>query len=219
MSDLNVQFVREFFELHLFQVLTYWQHEMPAPGLPVLPSDSAQQLFVENTRHDPARPAEFLLDARQLAAIGRAVVEVRAWHGDRFYTSVIEGNPVLGHVASDESRALAERMLGTREFATILVISELPASVDARERSLRLLRELNVDHVMEFPAILEGLLAKVDAYAHYAPSATLQTLRLIKRYNLVRLQQLEFAFAMGPPSVLSPVVAAEPLPDTENPDD
>lgn len=209
MSDLNVQLVREFFEVNLFQVLTYWQHDTPGIGVVSRPSDSALQLFIENTRHDSSRGAGFLLESHDLAAVDRAVVEVRAWHADRFYASVIEANPVLGHVASDESKALAGRVLRTAEFETILVISELPASVEARERSLKLLRDLGVDHVIEFPTILEGLIDRISAYGQYAPSSTLQTLRLIKRYNLVRRQQLEFSFPMGPIPAAAPPVSAE----------
>lgn len=212
MSDLNVQLVHEFFEINLFQVLTYWRHDTPEFGLALRPSDSALQLFVENTRHDPSRRADFLLAPYDLASLDRAVIEVRAWHADRFYASVIEANPVLGHVASEESKALAERVLRTPEFETVLVISELPASMEARERSLNLLRELGVDHVIEFPTVLEGLIDRISAYGQYAPSPTLQTLRLIKRYNLVRLQQLEFAFPMGPPLASPAVVLTEAAP-------
>lgn len=210
MSDLNVQLVRECFELNLFQVLPYWQHDPPASGAwPARPSDTPLLLFVENTRPDIVRRIDFLLEPGDISGLQRAVVEVRAWHADRFYPSVIEANPVLGHVAYEETRQLAGQAFADRGFSTLLVISELPASPEPRERSIRLLRDLEIDHIVEFPTILEELLVKISAYGQYAPSATLQTLRLLKRYNLVRRLQLEFAFATEPPpSPVAPEVHA-----------
>lgn len=213
MSDINVQLVREFFELHLFHVLTYWQEGSPRLPEPMpRGGDAPLLLFVENTNHDHAQRPEFLLSSRSIGAIERAVVEVRAWHADRFYASVVEGNAVLGHVASAETRQLAEHVLGTREFSTILVISELPASAEPRDKALTLLRQLGVDHVLEFPALLSAMLEKVHAQGHYAPSATLQTLRLLKRYDLIRRHQLEFLFPFEP-------VAESPLPASADFDD
>jgi len=168
-------------------------------ALPALAGDAPLLLFVENSRPEAVRPVDFLIEPGDVAGLQRAVVEVRAWHADRFYASVIEANPVLGHVAYEETRQLARQVFGGREFATVLVISELPASPDARDRALRLLRDLDIDHVIEFPTLLEEVLFKVSAYGQYAPSATLQTLRLLKRYSLIRRLQLEFAFATEPP--------------------
>jgi len=206
MSDFNVQLVRECFEFHLFQVLPYWQHDPPASGAwPARPSDSPLLLFVENTRPDALRRVNFLIEPGDVPGLQRAVVEVRAWHADRFYPSLVETNPVLGHVDGEETRLLAERAFGGRDFATVLVISELPASPEPRERALRLLRGLAIDHVVEFPVILEELLNKVSAYGQYSPSATLQTLRLLKRYNLIRRLQLEFAFPTEPPPPQTPL--------------
>lgn len=208
MSDLNMQIVREFFELHLFRVLTHWQHEALFAGQ----SDASVLLFVEQARgegraQDAARGASVLLRADEVDRIDRAVVEVRAWHADRVYPSVVEGNAILGHVATPEVRQLAANVFGTPDFDTLLVISELPASPRPRERSLQLLEGLGIDHVLEFPAVLQDMLQRINAHGNYAPSQTLQTLRLLKRYGLVRNQQLEFAFPMEPAPSAGPVHA------------
>lgn len=190
MSDLNLQIVREFFELHLFHVLTHWERESTA--------EAAPQLFVEHANPDSTSPP-FLLQDTDIQGVVRAVVEVRAWHADRFYASVIEGNPILAHVTAPDSLDLAGSVFGTPEFSTILVISELPASAEPRARSIELLRELGVNHVIEFSTVLRSVLDRIHAHGNYAPSATLQTLRLMKRYDLVRHQQLELLFRMEPP--------------------
>ncbi len=197
MSDLNMQIVREFFELHLFRVLTHWQHEALFAGQ----HDPSVLLFVERGRGETSARRDVeagLLRPEEVGGIDRAVVEVRAWHADRVYPSVVEGNAVLGHVATAEVRQLAANVFGTEEFATILVISELPTSQKPREKSLHLLRGMGIDHVLEFATVLQDMLQRVNAHGNYAPSQTLQTLRLLKRYGLVRNQQLEFSFPLEP---------------------
>lgn len=215
MSEINLQLVREYFELHRFHVLTHWEQVRdmaPAAGGAVEP---APRLFIEHANPTPGLPS-FLLRENEVTALERAVVEVRAWHADRVYASVIEQNPVLGQVASAECRSLAEGVFGTPEFHTVLVIAELPASPAARSRSLELLEGLGIDHVLEFSVVLRGLLDMVHPQGQYAPSATLQTLRLLKRYDLIRRQQLELAFPFDPtPPPRVPLVETTPVDESE----
>lgn len=209
MSDLNMQLVREFFELNLFHVLTHWRHaDFPRAAEP------GYLLFVEHTNPEPRREVDFLLRAEDVPSLHRAVVEVRAWHADRFYPSVVENNPVLGHVVADETRLLAQSVFGGTNFTSILIISELPNSPAPRAKTLELLRQLGIGHVIEFPTILQDILTRLSADGNYAPSQTLQTLRLLKRYNFIRLQQLEFSFPMeAPVPSTRPAVFAEPVPE------
>src|SRR3990172_4390503 len=128
MGDVNVQLVREFFELNLFHVLTNWQ-QTPRR---LRPGEHAGQLFVGNTSPGLPRELPFLLHPVDVPSIDRAVVEVRAWHGDRFYPSVIEANPVLSQFVSEESTALAREVFRGQPFTTVLVVSELPSSSELR---------------------------------------------------------------------------------------
>lgn len=205
MSDLNMQLVREFFELNLFHVLTHWRHE----AFPHV-ADPGYLLFVEHTNPELRRDVDFLLRAEDIPFLYRAVVEVRAWHAERFYASIVENNSVLGHVASEEIHALAENVFGDGDFTTILVISELPASAAPKAKTLELLREMKIGHIIEFPTILQDMLSRLNADGNYAPSQTLQTLRLLKRYNFIRRQQLEFPFRTeAPPAINRPSVQVE----------
>jgi hypothetical protein len=203
MADLNLQLVREFFELNMFSVFTNWQRD-PAHQRP---GEGSVQLFVENTNHAPRAEPGFVLDSIGLPAIERAVVEVRAWHADRFYPSVIEASPVLSHFVDDTSLALAREVFHGQTFSTILVVSELPNSVEPRGKSIRLLQDTGIGHILEFPIVLQDLLEKVSVNGNYDASPTLQTLRLLKRYRFIRNQQMEFSFATEPPATgLAPVV-------------
>ena len=211
MSDLSLQIVREYFELNFFHVLTHWQHEDTSPRL----ADAASLLFVE--RAAPEMPGEppFLLRADDLSQLARAMVEVRAWHADKVYASTVETNPVLGHVATSEAQGLATAVFGGAAYRTVLIISELPLGAAPRERALDALRILGVGHVIEFPTILQDMLLRISAHGNYAPSPTLQMLRLLKRYNFIRRQQLEFAFAVEPPPTAAPAVFVTTAPDPD----
>ncbi len=189
MSDLNMQFVREFFELNRFYVLPHWRCEDVSHS-----SENTSLLFVERAQTDAGVEPEFLLRPSDLAGIRRAVVEVRAWHADRVYPSTIEGNTVLGHVAAQEIRDLGETVFGTPEFKTILVVSKFSTASAVRARALQMLQDFGISHVLEFPTILGDLLDGVSVNGNYAPSQTLQTLRLMKRYNFARRQQMELLF-------------------------
>jgi hypothetical protein len=218
-SEVNLQLVREFFELHRFHVLTHWELSRDlAPSTPSLP-EAAPRLFITQTSPESG-PLPFLLRHGDVPGLSRAVVEVRAWHADRVYASVVEGNPVLGQVASAECRALAENAFASPDFRTLLVISELPASAQARARALQLLEGLGISHVIEFGTILRGLLDMVHPQGQYAPSATLQTLRLLKRYGLIRRQQLDLPFPAEPPIALrAPAVDTSPAMEEEEDSD
>ena len=217
MSDASVQIVREFFELNGFNVLTYWQHDtVRSRG-----AEHGLQLFVENTATPIDRPLDLVLRVGDIAAVPRALVEVRPWHADRFYASVIEANPILLEVAGEESRARARQVFGVPEVKSILVISELPASPEPRQRAVDLLKEGGLDHVIEFPTILHDVIGKLNAHVSYAPSHTLQTLRLLKRYDFIRYQQLEFPFSAegsgtGPAQI---DIAEDPGTDTRSGDE
>lgn len=191
MSDLNLQLVREFFELNLFRALTPWNPETGrGPGV-----DSGVQLLVENAQPlVPLEPPDTILRASEIRYVERAVVEIRAWHGEPFYPSVIESSPVLFHFALGENLAAAREHFGAEPFATLLVISELPASSEQRRRSTELFEASPVDHVIEFPSILRSLFDRISVHSPYSGSNTLQLLRILKRYRFIRRQQMEFPF-------------------------
>jgi hypothetical protein len=199
-SELNVQLLREYFELHRFHVLTDWQHDGPHGR----PGDAGLQLFVQNTALPPAQPPPFLLQDETDLGFACAAVEVRAWHADRVYASTVDANPILGNIASEESRARARAIFNDSACVTVLVISELPATREQREKTLQVLAALGIDHVMEFRTVLEGILHKVNAQGHYAPSDTLQLARLLKRYDFIRRQQLDLPFRLEPLPTATP---------------
>ncbi len=194
MSDVNLSIVREFFELNRFRVMTKWEHEQGRSGT----GDQGLQLYVLNTAPPMGIEPSFSLTPSDLPAIQRALVEIRAWHSDRFYPSVIESSPALRRVAEAESLSQASDHFMSHDFKTILVMSELPVSADQRARSIELLRQFGIDHVIEFPTMFRDMLDKVNVNANYAASPNLQLLRLLKGYGFIQNQQLELVFPTEP---------------------
>jgi hypothetical protein len=205
MSGVSLQLTREFLELNGFRVLTQWNSPSGAPRA----ADGSPMLLAENTQPgDVPEPAEALLRPAEVRGLERAVVEVRPWHTDKLWPSVVEMNPILTQFVSEESLAAARACFDGAPFKTILVISELPANPEQRMRSMALLRQTGVDHILEFHSVLRGVLLQLSAGSNYAPSATLQTLRLLKRYKLIANLQMDLPFPTEPPAARSGGAAA-----------
>ena len=200
MTDVDLQLVREFFELNHFRVTTNWrQHDPESSG------EGGLQLYVENTRHEGSTEPEVLLDPIDLKRIHNAVVEVRAWHTDRFYSSLIESNPGVTQFAEPWALGHARDFFGSDEFKAILIVSELPRSAEQRTQAVQRIRRTGINHVIEFPSVLQSLSSNVVLNGTYTGSPTLQLLQLMKRYRMLRNQQLEFTFSSDPIFVSSPV--------------
>jgi hypothetical protein len=193
--DINLQLVREFFELNRFRVLTNWNREFGGGGR----SDHGAQLFVENGGPVAEGELHTLLHPSGLSRIQRAVVEIRAWHTDRFYASTIESNPVVTEFAEPPSLAAAQAFFGTPEFAHVLVVSEFPVSAHHRAAALAAVSNTEIDCVIEFPSILRDMISRVSTQGGYPGSPTLQLIQTLKRYRLFRDQQMEFDFPLEPP--------------------
>lgn len=211
MSDVNTQLVREYFELLRFRVVTHWQHDAHLPRV----ADPASLLFIELPDANAGTSAPFLLKSEDMPHIRRAVVEVRAWHADRFYPSVIENSATLAHAGTDEVQGLAASIFGQDDATNILVVSELPRTQEQRERACELLRARGIRHVLEFPVLLGDLLERLNPNGQYAPSPTLQVLRLVKRYHFLRRQQMEFSFPGEAPTPSRPAPISTSAPEED----
>ena len=183
MSDINMQLVREFFELNLFYVLPHWQFEADQRDQEYM----VALLFVEQHAPVAAIALDCLLRPGDIKGVQRAVVEVRAWHADRLYPSVIESSPVFARVASEQTRVLAESVFGCQDFKIMLVVSEFSSAPARREQAVKALQALGIDHVIEFPTMLAEIVRLVSGQG-VMPLHSLQTIRLLKRCGFIRRQ-------------------------------
>lgn len=194
MTDIDLQLVRECFELSHFQVTTRWALQSDAGH-----DDHSQQLYVRKADPPPTPPGDLLLGVSDLPRLDRALVEVRVWHTERLYVSTLDQRPVFTEFAERARLGPALDFFGDTGFRKVLVISALPQTTELRHQLLARFEQSAVDHVIEFGTVLQAIVQRVSDDAAYSGSHTLQLMQLLKRYNLVRRQQLEFTFPMEPP--------------------
>ena len=189
MSSVNDQIVREFFELQGFLVRQIRKHVSPMPD-EVEESDfwiwhPGHEAGVSGGKTSPTKP--------EIRSIASAFVFVKPWHTETFTTGVIENDQDLTKRLSStlEANDSETQSWLQHQPQNILVVSNLPKSKAAREKSMALIKEKGFDVVLTFDRILSRLLEHVERNRNYQRSDLLQTLRLLKNYELVRPLQLE----------------------------
>lgn len=117
----------------------------------------------------------------------KAIVCVSGWHRERIVPSYLESS---GHrLFSCFSRLAlrkANQVLGTRKFRKILVVSRLGARESSKKAFIKGAKKAGVDEVIEFSTILRELIKLVKIEPSY-DSEVLQTLRLLKIFDLIRV--------------------------------
>jgi hypothetical protein len=73
----------------------------------------------------------------------------------------------------------------------ILVVPALPLAAAARDESIALLRSKGVDAVIPFRTMLADLVARTEINRNYQKSDLLQTIRILKNYDLIKDPQME----------------------------
>jgi len=186
MSAVDETIVREFFEARGFLVSQrrkYVGHY----------GDEEVNFVVVNPKPVTAEgPLDFELSAETLAGVARAVVAVKGWHTEIFSPGVLAHQPKIFRFVEKKAVQEAEKLVGGDGLLKLLVIPGLPREEQLRARSIELLRAKGVDGVISFPAILQHLISIVAVNRNYQKSELLQTLRLLKNYELLREPQLEF---------------------------
>jgi hypothetical protein len=160
-------------------------------------ADEEGDLLVINPSPQRGIEPPFQLFSSDLPRLSAAVVAVKAWHTTKAITpTMIKRGDLLEFVREEAVKAAKEAFadLTTPEgqpMAKILVLPGIPATEPQRSESITLLRESGVDHVLTFRTILENLVQVVESNQSYAKSDTLQLLRLLRVYDMVKAAQLE----------------------------
>jgi hypothetical protein len=142
----------------------------------------------------PENPLPMRLQADHLRYIPNVIVDVKGWHSHRFSPSTVNSMRELYHFVSPPALEFARGAFGDAPFKSILVISEAPVAEPVWSKMEETLRERGIDHVLEFPTILNHLISHVEVSVNYVGSDILQLLRFLKRYGLVKGLQLELPF-------------------------
>ncbi len=198
MAAIDEGIVREFFEQNGFFVRQVRKHAVQARRKT---SDEEIDLVVYNPAwsRENRRP-EFFLFATELPHLHRAIVSVKPWHTDVFTPGMLKSSPEIFRFLEDEVERRATRFFpaeetepgGAREeLSKVLVLPALPTQEPFRTQSVELLKARGVDGIISFRAILTDLIDKVEVNRSYRKSDTLEVLRILKNYDLLREPQMD----------------------------
>lgn len=198
MSAIDEGIVREYFEQNGFFVRQVRKHAVQARRKT---SGEEIDLVVYNPTwtRDRRRP-DFFLFATELPHLHRAIVAVKPWHTDVFTPGMLRSSPEIFKFLEEAVQKQAARFFpkvdgeaggGAEEFSKILVLPALPTQESFRSQSVALLKARGVDGILSFRAILLDLVEKVEVNRSYRKSDTLEVLRILKNYDLLRDPQLD----------------------------
>jgi hypothetical protein len=197
MSAIDEGIVREYFEQAGFFVRQARKYALTArkgAGEEVL------DLLVFNPSWQRgSRKPDFFLFANELPLVHRAVVSIKGWHaGGRFTPSTLRNQPDIFRFLEQSVLKEASRFFPTDQehpdgagLLKILVLPGLPTAEPYRSQAVAMLKEKGVDAVISFRAMLLDLIDKVELNRNYGKSDTLQLIRVLKTYDLLRDPQLD----------------------------
>jgi hypothetical protein len=196
MSAIDEGIVREYFEQNGFLVRQARKYQVSARKKT---GDEEIDLAVFNpTWERGRRRPDFFLFSTELPYVHKAVVAVKGWHSGVFTPTMLRSSPeifgfleanVIKNVtrffpadsADDEAAVLTK----------ILVLPSLPVAEPFRSQSIELLKARGVDAIISFRSMLIDLLDKVEINQNYTKSDTLQVMRILKNYDLLKETQLD----------------------------
>ena len=197
MAGFDENIVREYFELHGFLVRQVRKYQVQSRKKL---AEEEIDLIVFNPSYlkEEGRP-EFLIFSSELPFVQRAVVVVKGWHSTlRFTPAMLKSSSEVLSFLEKNVLKKAEDLFGENKeeyedggLLKILVLPGLPTSDPHRTESIRLLREHGVDGIISFRSMLQDILAKVETNLNYQKSETLQILRILKNYDLIKDPQME----------------------------
>jgi hypothetical protein len=201
MSAIDEGIVREYFEQNGFLVRQLRKYDVQARKKT---GDEEIDLLVYNPSYQRgARKPDFFLFSSELAYIHRAIIVVKAWHTGRFTPKMLQSSPEIFGFLQDnvlkevpklfpaESTGAASGEDGEALPTKILVLPSLPTAEPFRSQSLQLLKERGVDAIISFRAMLLDLIEKIEPNRSYGKSDTLQVIRILKNYDLLKDAQLD----------------------------
>jgi hypothetical protein len=195
MSAIDEGIVREYFEQNGFLVRQPRKYQVVARRKT---GDEEVDLVVFNPAWQRgSRKPGFFLFSNELPFVRQAVVAVKGWHTGVFTPQMLKSSPeIFGFleekVLKDVSRLFpAAADDDSAGFTKVLVLPSLPTAEPFRTQSVELLKEHGVDAIISFRAMLLDLLDKVEINQNYIKSDTLQVMRILKNYDLLKDTQLD----------------------------
>ena len=196
MAAVDEDIVREYFEQNGFLVRQIRKYEVMARKKT---GDEEIDMLVYNPAYQPgSRKPEFFLRSAELACVHRGIVAVKAWHTGSFTPGTLKSSPeIFSFLEQDVLKEIPKLFPGDTAATDgeaplkILVLPSLPTAEPFRAQSVQLLKERGVDAIISFRAMLLDLLERIEVNRSYGKSDTLQVMRILKNYDLLKDTQLE----------------------------
>jgi hypothetical protein len=201
MSAIDEGIVREYFEQNGFLVRQLRKYQVMSRKKT---HDEEIDLLVYNPMWQRGeRKPDFFLFVSELRYLHRAVVAVKPWHTDVFTPGTLKSSPEIfrfleANVMEQavrwfpaDERGEAEGRGEDGDITKVLVLPGLPTVEPYRSQSVALLKERGVDAIISFRAMLQDLIEKVEPNRNYRKSDTLQVIRILKNYDLLKESQLD----------------------------
>lgn len=201
MAEFDENIVREYFELNGFFVRQLCKHVVQSRKKSV---EQGNGLVVYNP-HAPegAALSGFQLFSSDMANLRGAVVGIKSWNDSKFTPAISKSSAKVCDFLKKEVIAKSNTYFQPSEgdgelaesnpyadYLKLIVLPSFPSNDVHRIECTELLKEQGVDGVINFSTILENLLRHVAVNHSYSKSETLQLLRVLKLYDMVREPQM-----------------------------
>ena len=196
MSAIDEGIVREYFEQNGFLVRQARKYQVSARRKT---GEEEIDLVVFNPAWQrSARKPDFFLFSNELPFVHKAVIAVKGWHTGVFSPTLLKSSPEIFSFLQQSVLKEAARLFpadtpddpgGT--LTKILVLPSLPTAEPFRSQSVELLKARGVDAIISFRAMLLDILDKIETNQNYTKSDTLQVMRILKNYDLLKDTQLD----------------------------
>lgn len=196
MSAIDEGIVREYFEQNGFLVRQARKYQVQSRRKH---AEEEIDLVVFNPAwRRGARKPDFFLFSNELPFVHKAVIAVKGWHSGVFTPQMLKSSPEIFSFLEENVLKDAARFFpadtpddpgGT--LTKILVLPSLPTAEPFRSQSVELLKAKGVDAIISFRAMLLDLLDKIETNQNYTKSDTLQVMRILKNYDLLKDTQMD----------------------------
>jgi hypothetical protein len=195
MSAIDEGIVREYFEQNGFLVRQARKYQVQSRRK-AAEEEIDLVVFNPGWQRDSRKP-DFFLFSNELPYVHKAVVAVKPWHTGVFTPTMLKSSPEVFRFLEENVLKQVARIFpadgdaGGGELTKILVLPSLPTAEPFRSQSVELLKSRGVDAIISFRAMLLDLLDKIEVNQNYAKSDTLQVMRILKNYDLLKETQLD----------------------------
>lgn len=196
MSAIDEGIVREYFEQNGFLVRQARKYQVQARRK--IAEEEIDLIVFNPAWQRGGRKPDFFLFSTELPHVHKAVVAVKGWHTGVFTPTMLKGSPeVFGFLQQSVLKEAARFFPPPEEgespdtLTKVLVLPSLPTAEPFRSQSVEVLKAAGVDAIISFRAMLLDLIAKIEVNQNYSKSDTLQVIRILKNYDLLKDPQLD----------------------------